>query len=542
MEFSKLRTDIGAAIDPPPILGRYELLGTIGTGGMATVYLARTAGEAGFQRLCAIKILHPHLTQQEGFVAMLLDEARIAARLHHPNIVPIIDLGTQDGLHYVAMEYIEGCSLSSLLKRRRDERPPRIIVPLLLDMLAGLEAAHSLVDDEGQAMNLVHRDVSPQNMLVGVDGNGRITDFGVARAEARIHMTRPGQIKGKYAYMAPEQVRAQAVDRRADVFSAGVVLWSALTGRKLFHAETEAATISNILELPVPPPSTIGLKPPPVFDDVALKALERDPDRRYATAQEMEAALQDAVLACGGGAARREIAAWVTDAFHVDLAARRAAIRDVAANRSAAAITPVGRASVAELPTFTPSGPSALSRSVAAARPIVPAVVSTPTEPPLQSSVAVMSDPTPSAYRNSRVLRVMVVATVVVAVALVLVLWLTAGSGEPVPHQIVMPTEAPVQAPPPTAAPPAVASPPAPAPTVATPTAARPAPAPAPPSATVTAPHPAAVPTHVVTGRPLVHATATKPARTPSTPPATPPPPEPRPNVPWDKDSPLPPP
>src|SRR5579863_10487856 len=197
----------GGGFEPPRMLGRYELIGTLGTGGMATVYLARTAGEAGFQRMFAVKILHPHLAKESGFISMLLDEARIAARLHHPNVVPIVDLGSQDGAHFVAMEYIEGCSLSALLKKKRDDRPARFLVPIMLDALAGLDAAHSLVDDEGEPMNLVHRDVSPQNILVSIDGTARITDFGIARAEARISATRPGQLKGKYAYMSPEQIR-----------------------------------------------------------------------------------------------------------------------------------------------------------------------------------------------------------------------------------------------------------------------------------------------------------------------------------------------
>jgi eukaryotic-like serine/threonine-protein kinase len=353
--FSRLRTDIGVATDPPRTLGRYELLGSIGVGGMATVYLARTAGEAGFQRLFAVKILHPHLAGEPGFITMLLDEARIAALLHHPNVVPIIDLGSQDGIHYVAMEYIEGCSLSALLKKRRDARPPSILVPLMIDALAGLESAHALVDDDGNPMNLVHRDVSPQNILVSVDGNARITDFGIARAESRINSTRPGQVKGKYAYMSPEQIRSSStIDRRSDVFAAGGVLWSMLTGRKLFQGENDAGTMNNIMEAEVPPPSTIGLKPPVAFDAVCLRALERDPDKRYATAQEMEDALRDAAMSSGGLASRREISAWVGESFKEELSARRAAIRAAVSDTNRAIGKIPGIRTTAEFPGLLP--------------------------------------------------------------------------------------------------------------------------------------------------------------------------------------------
>ncbi len=340
----------------PRTLGRYELLGTLGTGGMATVYLARTAGEAGFQRLFAIKVLHRHLENETGFLTMFLDEARIAARLHHPNVVPIVDLATESGLHYVAMEYIEGCSLSALLKKHPQDRPPRVLVPIVIDALAGLDAAHSLTDDAGNPINLVHRDVSPQNILVGVDGAARITDFGVARAESRLGGTRPGQLKGKIAYMSPEQIRGQPITRRSDIFSAGAMLWSMLTGRRLFHGENDAATMYNIVNLEVPAASTIGLKPPTVFDPVIARALERDPEKRYATAAEMEEGLREAMAAAGLTSSRRDITAFVTDTFKDILAARRNAIRS--ATPRVSSVADAAFRPSAEIPSFTPASMS----------------------------------------------------------------------------------------------------------------------------------------------------------------------------------------
>jgi serine/threonine-protein kinase len=300
---------------------------------MATVYLGRSEGEAGFQRLFAIKVLHPHLADDEAFRDMLLDEARIAARLHHPNVVPIVDLGSDDGLFYVVMEYVEGCSLHALLVKNRESRPPRLLIPIILDALSGLHAAHALVDEDGNPMNLVHRDVSPQNILVGIEGTARITDFGVARAEARIISTRPGEVKGKVSYMSPEQIKGGKLDCRSDVFAAGAMLWSALTGRRLFSAEGDAGTMTNILQMEVVPPSTVGLKPPPAFDAVCLRALEKDPAKRWSSALEMEDALREAAVSAGLLGSRREVADWVKSSFETELSARHSAIRSATAVR-----------------------------------------------------------------------------------------------------------------------------------------------------------------------------------------------------------------
>src|SRR5579863_7198360 len=239
----------------PWFLGRYELIGELARGGMGTVYLARHAGEAGFQRLFAIKALHPHLAEEKEFVDMLHDEARIAARIHHPNVVAVVDLGVQAGLHYVVMEYVEGPSFGTLFKRNRENRcPPELVIAIVVDALEGLHAAHTLTDDEGEQQHLVHRDVSPQNILVGTDGVGRITDFGIAKAETRITSTRPGTRKGKLLFMSPEQITGTTViDRRTDIWAAGAVLWGALAGAPLFKGENDAATMHNVLTKDITP-------------------------------------------------------------------------------------------------------------------------------------------------------------------------------------------------------------------------------------------------------------------------------------------------
>jgi serine/threonine-protein kinase len=333
------------ATGPPPavselssrghrLLGRYELIGELARGGMGTVYLARNAGEGRFQRLFAIKVLHPHLAAETAFIDMMRDEAHIAARLHHPNVVPILDLGTERDLHYVVMEYIEGPALSTLLKRSPDKRPADLVVTIVIDALEGLHAAHTLQDDEGKEIRLVHRDVSPPNILVGSDGIGRITDFGIAKAEARISSTRPGMRKGKLQYMSPEQIRdSEVVDYRTDVWAAGAVLWNALTGTNLFKGESDGATIHNILEKTIPPPSGEGLKPPSCFDAIVLRALSRDPESRYGTALEMADALR--LTAAGNGLAgtKHQVARWVTEMFGSELERRRKAIREMSQRR-----------------------------------------------------------------------------------------------------------------------------------------------------------------------------------------------------------------
>ncbi|MEM6792164.1 MAG: serine/threonine-protein kinase, partial [Myxococcota bacterium] len=321
---------------PPRFLGPYELLARIGTGGMAVVYLARRTGESGFSRLFALKVLHPHLGEDAEHLSMLLEEARVAARLHHVNVVPVVDLGHDRGFHYIVLDYVEGCSLVSLLRRSRDARPPRLVAAVVLDVLAGLHAAHTLEGDDGVPFQLVHRDVTPHNVLVAADGNAHLTDFGIVRIRAagRAHETVAGQLKGKMHYLSPEQVRGDPIDRRSDIFSAGALLWSALTGRSLFRGENDGATLHNILEAPITPASRVGHRPPAELDEVMVRALERDPTARFATAREMDEALREALRPLGGPATRREVAEWVAARFGTELAERREAVRAVAERRA----------------------------------------------------------------------------------------------------------------------------------------------------------------------------------------------------------------
>lgn len=310
-------------------VGKYELIAEIARGGMGTVYLCRRAGESGFQRLYAMKVLHRHLEDREAFIKMLLDEARLAAKIHHPNVASVVDLDRDEtGHYYIVMDYVEGCSLSQLLKRTRDGAPVELVVPIIVSTLEGLHAAHILADASGQPLGIIHRDISPQNILVGTDGVARIADFGVAKAHARLSETEAGTLKGKLAYSAPEQLLDDdTIDCRADVFAAGIVLWEALTGRKLFRAGSDAATIRNILDKKVPKPSEVGGPSLLPYDDVCLRALERDPNHRYETAQEMAEVLRERSLAARTFGSPSRIGAWVRKAYGQELEQRRLAIQ-----------------------------------------------------------------------------------------------------------------------------------------------------------------------------------------------------------------------
>ncbi|HTN87430.1 MAG TPA: serine/threonine-protein kinase, partial [Sorangium sp.] len=281
--------------------GRYESLRAIASGGMATVYLGRAVGAGGFERLVALKMMHPHIAAEPEFVAMFLDEARLAARVRHPNVVATFDL-VEDPL-FLVMEYIEGPSLHLLLRtcaRAKRPVPLGIALRIFLDVLAGLHAAHELTGSDGEPLHLVHRDVSPQNVLVGIDGVARITDFGVARAETRLMSTQGNALKGKLAYMAPEQIRAQQVDRRSDVYSAGVVLWEMLTEERLFKADNDGALIAHILQGPPTGPRGVMPSVPAAIDRICLRALSTDPDDRFPTAAAFAEALEEAAAQTPG--------------------------------------------------------------------------------------------------------------------------------------------------------------------------------------------------------------------------------------------------
>ena len=305
-------------------LGRYQLVHKLAHGGMATVYLATFSGPGGFKKVVALKRIHPHLAEEPAFVNMFLDEARIASRIHHANVCQVNDFGESDGTYFIAMEYLIGEPLSRILGAiaRNDEifanpAQPFLACRLIADACEGLHAAHELRDRDGALLNVVHRDISPQNLFVTYDGNVKVVDFGIASASDRLHHTEGGQIKGKFSYMAPEQATSTGVDRRADVWSLGVVLWEFLTMRRLFHSENAVNTLRSMLNREVPPPSTMrsDIVIPEELDRIALKALSRDPSERYPTARALGRELMRVNSRADEPATIADVAEWMERLF-----------------------------------------------------------------------------------------------------------------------------------------------------------------------------------------------------------------------------------
>jgi len=293
-----------AAADPrgSASLGKYRLIARLGTGGMAEVYLAVAQGAMNVNRLVVVKRLRDEQADDESARTMFLNEARLAARLAHPNVIQTFEAGTEAGSYYLAMEYIDGQPLSRVLtslRRMQRRMEPKVAARICAEALQGLHYAHELRDFDGSELSIVHRDVSPQNIMVTFDGVVKIVDFGIAKAVGTAQ-TEHGVFKGKVAFMAPEQLVGVMVDRRADIFAAGIVLWEALTGKHLMAAETPAKTLHNLINMDIPRASTVCADIPPALDDIVAKALERDVDDRYATAREMRDALEGWIASAGG--------------------------------------------------------------------------------------------------------------------------------------------------------------------------------------------------------------------------------------------------
>ncbi len=276
-------------------VGRYALLDEVGHGGTASVHMGRLVGPAGFAKTVAIKRMHENVGRDGEVAAMFIDEARISGRIRHPNVVGCSDLLSIDGEIFLVMDYVHGETLASLLElllARCERISPVFAVHVLRDVLSGLHAAHEALDESGQHLGLVHRDVSPQNVLVGVDGVARVLDFGVAKALGRLQDTHTGQVKGKLAYMAPEQILGQAIDRRVDVFAAGVVLWEALAGRRLFKADNPGQTVQRVLNEDVPRLVDIAPGVSQALSDAVARAIERDAGSRFPNALAFAHALE----------------------------------------------------------------------------------------------------------------------------------------------------------------------------------------------------------------------------------------------------------
>ena len=308
----------GKPIDPEgEVWGKYRLVKQIGTGGMGELFLARQVGPEGFEKKVVLKRLLPHISENKLFVEMFLQEARVAARLSHPNVVQIFELGKVGTQYYMAMEYVRGWDLNAILKALyvlQERMPIHLACRMMHQLCLGLGAAHRPVDDEGRSLAIVHRDHSPQNVLLSTEGAVKLTDFGIAKAAGSLTNTEPGMVRGKVAYMSPEQVRGrQDIDLRTDIFAVAVILYQCLTGQSLFHRENQAATLHALLSDPIPAPSSKRQGVPPILDRAMATALQRDRDKRYATALDFAADLEASIKAIGQPAEAADLAHWLHD-------------------------------------------------------------------------------------------------------------------------------------------------------------------------------------------------------------------------------------
>ncbi len=363
-------------MEPASQLGRYRLIAELAHGGMGDVYLGVAQGPGGFNKLMVIKQLRPALAEDEQFLAMFLEEARLAARLNHPNVVQTVEVGSEGRDHFLAMEYLEGQSLQRLRTRIAKDRPfplgPHLRI--LVEVCAGLHYAHELVDIDNTPLGIVHRDVTPHNLFVTYEGRVKVVDFGIAKAMDSSLETRTGELKGKIAYMPPEQASAQRVDRRADVFAVGVMIWEAAVGRRLWKGMNELAIMHQLMNGAIPSPRSVDPRVPPELDRICQKAMATSPDDRYATAADLSADLERFLVSIGDRTTHREIAKLVGDAFETDRKEMReiidAQLRGLRAEPGSSGPVPVPRIDLTGTRTPSVSGvprPSATQMDTGAA-------------------------------------------------------------------------------------------------------------------------------------------------------------------------------
>ena len=351
---------------------RYDTIVKLASGGMATVWVGTVRGALGFRQLVAIKKPHPHLLEDTSYRNELIAEARLASLISHANVVDVRDVEVDGDEISLVMDYIEGASLGELVvaaAKRGMQLPPRVAVRIALDALAGLHAAHELIDERGRHVGLVHRDISPQNILVGVDGLARVADFGIAKFSNKKSETSEGSLKGKLAYMAPEYLRGETIDRRFDVFAVGIVLWESLAGRRLFRGANEAETVRLLLDHT--PESLAKVAPvAAALDGVVMTALARALDERFQNAQAMAAALESTALAAGLCGGHTEVAATLKDLVGPSIEERRTLVRAKLAHEpSVASLMGVSNevlpAAAALVPPATVVNPAVMTGNVA---------------------------------------------------------------------------------------------------------------------------------------------------------------------------------
>jgi eukaryotic-like serine/threonine-protein kinase len=323
---------------------------------MATVWVAREhAPVANEDRLVAVKAMLPELAEEPEFVRMFLDEVRLVRSIRHPNIVNVYDVGEHEGVMWMSMEWVEGESLHTVIAEAGKRRaiPPEMAVRVIAEAAAGLHAAHELRDENSAPRGVVHRDISPHNILIGTNGVVKLVDFGVAKAVGRVsEATRAGQLKGKFGYMSPEQARGKPVDRRSDLFALGIVLFELTTSRRLFRGDTDIETLKLVISSRVPPPTTLDPKYPPELEHIVMRSLQRDPQARYQTAAELESDLRKYLKSQRIVVAQSGIAGLLKRVVGERIEQRRRAVRSALKSRAVGASAEL----ISNEPVFTPTG------------------------------------------------------------------------------------------------------------------------------------------------------------------------------------------
>lgn len=315
----------------PQAFGRYYLVDKIAVGGMAEVFKAKSYSEAGFEKLLVIKRILDHLSDNDEFVEMFIDEAKLSVELQHANIVQIYDFGRFGDNYYIAMECVEGKDIKGILRKLAQLRklmPRELALLIAHEMCKGLDHAHKKANHAGEALHIVHRDISPSNIIVSYSGEVKVADFGIAKAESSAFDTKDGVLKGKYEYMSPEQASGQRIDHRSDLFATGIILHEMLTGRRLFKTDSDLKTLEKIKNAPVPPPSELNPSVPPELDRLVLKALARDPDERFADCRALQVAILDFLAPQTPDSLRATLQQFMTELFVEEIAGERAKLAE----------------------------------------------------------------------------------------------------------------------------------------------------------------------------------------------------------------------
>ncbi|MGH9887731.1 MAG: serine/threonine protein kinase, partial [bacterium] len=388
----------------PTTFGKYFLLERINAGGMAEVFRSKAFGVEGFERLVAVKRILPAIAEDKEFIRMFIEEAKLAVQLNHANIAQIFDLGVVDGSYYIALEHVHGRDLRAIFERCRDLAEAMPIAQacfVAMKVCEGLDYAHNKRDQAGRELQLVHRDVSPQNILISFEGEVKLIDFGVAKAAGASPRTQAEIQKGKLGYMSPEQARGGHVDRRSDVFSCGIVLYELLTGERLFTGDSDYATLDKVKNVEILPPSTYNRKIPDELERIVLKALNKDVDERYQHAIDLHDELQAFVYTAGEFYSRKDLAGWMKRTFGKEIDEETAKLESYRQLRPPMPSGPGAPAVPPPIPAAAQSGPIAASGPVAAP-PATPGVglapmVEAPPPPALAPPVATVAAAAPVA-------------------------------------------------------------------------------------------------------------------------------------------------